>query len=385
MAAGLIAGFLPLLQKGMEAGAGITVILFQVLVSALPSTLVSVLPLSIMIGILLGLGRMSQDNEIAAMKSAGISVLKLLPPVIFLGLIGFAVSIYCTLVLIPKGISTGKQLIFEAATKRIDAGIEEKVFFDSLKNLMVYVDHIEPGSGVLHRVFIKESSDPDDVKTILAAKGKAQSDPEGKDLVLDLRQGTIIKENKMGDTTGTLSFETYVFRFPITLSGVEKPSKSFEEMSITEIRERSREAVVQSGKIEDPKTLEFFRKVQTMASIIITQRFIHPAACLALAIFAFPIGMVNIGKSRLNNVSLGLIGVFVYYAFTLSVERAARSVFLPPELVLPLPALFFFVGSAYLINLVRRERLPEIMADFSVYFRKMGMSGWKSKVSESGN
>ncbi len=79
LVAGLIAGFLPLLQKGMESGLELTLILFQVLASALPGTLVTVLPLSMMIGILLGLGRMAADNEVAALKSAGISVLRLLP------------------------------------------------------------------------------------------------------------------------------------------------------------------------------------------------------------------------------------------------------------------------------------------------------------------
>ncbi len=128
LAAGLIAGFLPLLQKGMEAGLGLTLILFQVLISALPATLVTVLPLSLMIGILLGLGRMAADNEVAAIKSAGVSVLRLLPPVLFLGLIAFILSLVCTLSLIPKGVSAERRLMQEAVTQRADAGIEERTF-----------------------------------------------------------------------------------------------------------------------------------------------------------------------------------------------------------------------------------------------------------------
>ena len=116
--AGLIAGFLPLLQKGMEAGLELTLILFQVLINALPGTLVTVLPLSITIGILLGLGRMASDNEIAAIKSSGISIWRLLPPTLVLGFIGFLLSLLCTLVLIPKGISEGRRLLNEAATQK---------------------------------------------------------------------------------------------------------------------------------------------------------------------------------------------------------------------------------------------------------------------------
>ena len=211
---GLIAGFLPLLQKVMEVGGlDLTLILFLVLISALPGTLVTVLPLSMMIGILLGLGRMAADNEVAAIKSAGISILRLLPPVLLLGLIGFALSLVCTLILIPRGISDGRRLMQEAATKRADAGIEERTFFDSLKNLILYVETIDSATGVMSHVFIRESSQPDEVTTILAQKGKVAPDPSGKAFILNLRNGTILKEDRRGDSTGSLAFESYVFRY----------------------------------------------------------------------------------------------------------------------------------------------------------------------------
>ena len=155
---GLIAGFLPILQKGMESGLELTIVLFQALISALPGTLVTVAPLSISVGILLGLGRMSSDNEISAIKSSGISAVRLLPPVLALGCVGFSLSLLCTLILIPKGISEGKRLMQEALTKRIDVGIEERVFFDSLKNLILYVEHIDASTGLMRRIFIREFS-----------------------------------------------------------------------------------------------------------------------------------------------------------------------------------------------------------------------------------
>ena len=188
---GVIAGFLPILQKGMESGLELTIVLFQALANALPGTLVTVAPLSIAVGILLGLGRMASDNEISAIKSSGISITRLLPPVLTLGFFGFCLSLLCTLVLIPKGISEGKRLMYEALTKRIDAGIEERVFFDSLKNMIMYVEQIDSSSGLMSRIFIRESSKPDDVTTILAKKGKVATDPEGKSFIMDLRDGVV--------------------------------------------------------------------------------------------------------------------------------------------------------------------------------------------------
>ena len=355
--AGLVAGFLPLLQKGMEAGLELTLILFQVLINALPGTLVTVLPLSITIGILLGLGRMASDNEIAAIKSSGISIWRLLPPTLALGFIGFLLSLLCTLVLIPKGISEGRRLLNEAATKRPDAGIEERTFFDSLKNLVLYVEKKDPTTGLLHHVFIKESSQPDEIQTIIAEQGQVRADPEEKALILNLRNGTIVREDKNGDAVGSLAFESYVFRYPLDKAKFEAAKPTFEELPISEIRKRVRELITEDNK-DLPGIENYRRKVEVFAGILIAQRFVHPLACIALALAAFPLGALYLGKSRLNNVSIGLVAVFVYYAFTLATERVARSDLAPPEIVLPLPPLIFIIVSVYFTRCVALERMP---------------------------
>lgn len=357
--AGLIAGFLPLLQKGMEAGVELTLILFQVLISALPGTLVTVLPLSIMVGILLGLGRMATDNEIAAIKSAGISILRLMPPVVFLGLIGLSASLICTLILIPRGIAQGRHLMQEAVSKRADAGIEERTFFTSLKNLIVYVDKIDSSTGVMTRIFIRQTSQPNEALTILAKKGNASQDPEGKAFILNLRDGTILKEDLNGDSTGVLAFETYVFRYPLEQAGLNEASKALEEMPISRIVDRVK-MVTAPKDTDTPELTAYYERVKLFAKILIIQRFTYPAACLALAIMAFPIGISNMGRSRLNNVSLGLVAVFVYYALVLATERAARSGLADPGIVLPAPPLICIGVAFYFVHCAKNERIPAL-------------------------
>lgn len=354
---GLIAGFLPLLQKGMEAGMGLTLILFQMLINALPSTLVTVLPLSITVGVLLGLGRMSADNEIAAMKSSGVPVVRLLPPVLLIGFIGFLLSLFCTLVLIPKGIAGGRKLLHEALTTRADAGIEERTFFDTMKDLILYVEKIDPSTGVMTNVFLRESSNPDEVKTIIARKGRVVPDPQGKALVLHLLEGTIVTEDRNGDSTGTLAFQSQIFRYPIREANMETAARSLEEISVAEVLERIRDAT-ELEKISTGAAKDFYGRVVRLGRILITQRITHPLACLALALTAFPLGVINMGRSRLNNVAVGLVAIFAYYAVTLAAERMARSGLAPPELVLVVPPLGFILIAAYLIRCVRLERTP---------------------------
>ena len=368
--AGIIAGFLPLLQKGMEAGIDITLILFQVLVNAMPGVLVTVLPLAIMIGILLGLGRMSTDNEISAIKAAGVSIYHLLPPVVCLGLFGVILSLLCTLYLIPAGVGKGRILMQEAMSKRAHAGIEERRFFDALKGLILYVEKIDPATGIMKHVFIRESAQPNEATTILAKKGAVQADPHGSALVLRLYDGTIIKEDKQGDSSGVLAFETYLFRYEIDSAAIAK-TPSFEEMSITDILKRVAETTTPKAN-DTPEATAYYARVRLFAEILIVQRFTHPLACLALALAAFPLGIIYMGKSRMNNVSAGFVAVFIYYALVLATERAARSGLSHPLAVLPLPPLLFIIASISLITSLNKERLPNWLKAVSSRVSKFG-------------
>jgi lipopolysaccharide export system permease protein len=366
---GLIAGFLPLLQKGMEAGLKFTMILFSVLINALPSTLVTVLPLSLVIAILMALGRMSADNEIAAIKSAGISIVRLLPPVVFIGLLGTGLSLCCTLWLIPKGITEGKRLIREAATNRIDVGLEERTFFDKINNLVIYVEHIDSSTGILSNIFIYEKSQPTEAKTILSKKGKISPDPESNNVILELKNGSILKQNPAGETTGGLAFESYSFRFPLQLPQTLETSKTLEEMSLAEILKRIGEAREKEAQAESKEFRDYYKKVIVMGKILLIQRFTHPLACLSLAIIAFPIGILNIGKSKLNNVTVGLSVIFSYYAISLACERFARSALSAPELVLPLPPVLFLLLGLMITNRVRLETFDTIITSIKNVFR----------------
>jgi lipopolysaccharide export LptBFGC system permease protein LptF len=135
--------------------------------------------------------------------------------------------------------------------------------------------------------------------------------------------------------------------------------KTLEELGIAGIMQRVREARLKEKEAKDKEFRDFYRRVELMGRMLVTQRFTHPFACIALALAAFPIGALNMGRSRLNNVSVGLVVMFLYYALTLSAERAARSALAPPEIALAIPGALFVIGSAYLIRKVRLEQLPD--------------------------
>ena len=69
---------------------------------SMPWFLMFIIPMSVMLAVVLTFLRMSADNEIVALKSCGLSVYGLLPPVLIFSLAGFLVTLFMTLYGVPK-------------------------------------------------------------------------------------------------------------------------------------------------------------------------------------------------------------------------------------------------------------------------------------------
>src|SRR5499427_9196523 len=58
----------------------------------LPNVLTFTIPMAVLVGILTGFGRMSSDSEAIAFRASGLSMIRLLGPVLLLGLLTFAAN-----------------------------------------------------------------------------------------------------------------------------------------------------------------------------------------------------------------------------------------------------------------------------------------------------
>ena len=74
----------------------------KIIVFTLPWFLMFIIPMSVMMAVLLTFLRMSNDNEIVALKSCGLSVYRLLPPVLSFALFGCFLTAFITLYGVPQ-------------------------------------------------------------------------------------------------------------------------------------------------------------------------------------------------------------------------------------------------------------------------------------------
>jgi lipopolysaccharide export system permease protein len=268
---------------------------------SMPFSLQFVVPMSVMIAILLTLLRMSNDNEIIALKAGGVSIYSMLPPVLLFCIMGCLITAYLTIYAIPWGRSSMKSLAGSIAASSIEIGLKERTFNESFKDVMLYVNRIDPRNKELIDVFIEDKRNEKLVSTVVAAKGRLLSEPEQLFFRLRLFDGIINQVNIKDRTVNTISFETYDISLDMkkALEKRKKSSKHRLEMSLAEMR--------QYLKAKKKKDVLYYRTLMDYH-----KKFSIPIACLALGILAVPLGYQSSLTRRSYGLVLGL-GFFIFY------------------------------------------------------------------------
>src|SRR5438045_5377918 len=85
----------------------------------LPPVLIFSIPFGVLVGILIGLGRMSSDNELIAMRSGGVSSRVVAPPVIVFASMALLASGACAVWLNPLAIRAQYKLRNKVGTSQV--------------------------------------------------------------------------------------------------------------------------------------------------------------------------------------------------------------------------------------------------------------------------
>lgn len=154
------------------------------------------IPMAVLISTLMAFGRLSSDREIDAMKASGVSIHQLVRP-IFIGaiLLMIGMMIFNNTIL-PEFNYQVKKLYFEISKTRPTISLEPNVFYDEIPNYTIYVQKINSKKGKLEKIFIRDSSDPQFNKTIVADRGTLVFSRARQRIVFTLYNGEIHEVEK---------------------------------------------------------------------------------------------------------------------------------------------------------------------------------------------
>jgi LPS export ABC transporter permease LptF/LPS export ABC transporter permease LptG len=301
--------FIPQLVKLMQIFVRHSGSLSQVVtlfLSVVPSVLVFTIPMAVLVGVLLGLGRMSMDSEIIALTALGISRKRILVPVGVLAILGALLTFVMTAWLAPLALRTGRDIEATLITSQISFAVQPRVFDERFPNLVLYVNDVAVSGTHWNGVFIADASsnkpgadkaavDPNSQIT-LAESAIVIAEPALGKLELHLNDGTTHEFSRLTpDHYSITSFGRS--DWPMEFSTMLPPKErniSYPEQPLPKLwRERG------------PNWRD--------ARVELNQRFAFPIACFVFAFIAVPLGAQPRRGGRAAGSLLAIVIIAVYY------------------------------------------------------------------------
>jgi lipopolysaccharide export system permease protein len=300
----------------------------------MPSFLMFTLPVSLLIAILIGIGRLSGDNEIAIMKMSGISLYQLALPVAFSALIVFMMTAATAFFLVPYGNLSSRNLLFTIAKQKASIGIREKVFIDDFRGILLYAEKIPITGDFLEGILISDNRISREPSTIIARKAYLISDPDTLAITLRLQDGSTHTVDSALKNYRKMDFYHYDIRLDLDGSlsaGKNTGVKSSTEMTVTELS-----AKLKSSAVKD----ESFREM----AIELNKKLTIPLSCLVFALIGLPFAIRAHRSVRSRGFSIGLVVVLIYYLLRLSGEALAETGRVSPILGAWAPNVIFAIA-----------------------------------------
>jgi lipopolysaccharide export system permease protein len=307
----------------------------------LPYLLVFTLPMAATVGILLAMTRLTVDQEVVAMKTAGLSYGQLLPPVLGFSVAVGVLTLGLTVFASPWGQQATRDLMKDVVKRRADLGIKEQTFNTDFAGMMLFVNQVAPKGGHLNGVFVYDFRDLENPLTIYADNGDLSYDRDQEAMLMQLYDGRIIRWGKEPNRWQTLEFKAYKLPLEVFSFGL-KGAKSESEMSLGELRA----TIAAHPRGSDPAN---------RARVELNQRFALPVGALLLCLMAMPLGLSPRHHGRTWGLVLGLVVFLVYYIVFTASWRLAVNARLDPSLAPWLANFLFIWVAAYLWNRTVRE------------------------------
>src|SRR3982751_5604403 len=102
----------------------------KLLVLSLPHIVVLTVPMSLLFGILIAIGRLSSDSELIAMRALGISMRQIYRPVFIFSFLVFLLNLYLMNFVQPRGNAQLQNLKAEIFTSGVQKEIKPRLFYD---------------------------------------------------------------------------------------------------------------------------------------------------------------------------------------------------------------------------------------------------------------
>jgi LPS export ABC transporter permease LptF/LPS export ABC transporter permease LptG len=280
------------------------------LLCSFPGILSFTLPIGVLIGVLIALGRMSADSELIAMSALGMGRRRLMVPIGVLA-VGATLLAFCmTLWLGPLSIRTYRSIEDRLRAGQASFQVVPRVFDERFPHLVLYVNDIDSAATRWKGVFLAGSDIKGVFRLTLAEEAIVIADrTEGK-LELHLRNGSVHEFSP--NDPGRYSLSAFAERdWPVEIRGMSPESSA-------------------RPSIPGQTTAALFHQRNSLdARVEMQRRFSFPFACISFALLAMPLGARPRRGGRAAGFLITLLVICGYYLMFIVGVGLARQGLVP--------------------------------------------------------
>lgn len=316
-------------------------------------------PLAVFFATIYTLNRLSEDSEIIAMRSFGITKFKIYLPFFLTSLLIAATIFSLNSVYIPKANANFKNTIVKLTSTGMLTSIKSGQFFTDIPNVTLFADSVSEDGNNFKEVFLHAKDKNNSEQRIIFAKEgsliKLYADEwHPPSLRLHLTDGNIVKINENGSQVEKIIFQQYdfpVFSADFGSTLLDKDSMKTNQELIASIKTKTMDyekSLKTPVKDEAEAHLRFEAKKSLIKSKIeYFSRFVSVPQIMLFTLLGFSLGIKKGRGKAGNNTLYATISLLGYYAiYFLLVSLAQRGVIIP-EVASFTPSVLLFGVSLY--------------------------------------
>ena len=329
----LVVNLIKLADLVVNHGAGVGQVL-GLIGFLLPSVTEQTLPVAVLLGVLLGIGRMSGDQELIAARACGMSLYRLALPVALLAAALLPVALMLTLRWSPNANARMRGSIMQLTRSSATWMFSERVFNHNFPGMTVYFERLEQPGSRLVNVMVSDQRDPAAPAIIVAKNAVLQPQPTDASLTLRMYDGWIFGATQSDPNRHLARFETY--DVAVGLKSIFAGPHKVTEMSTPELR---------AARELSPSHRNVWAETE------LARRWMTAVSILPFAILGMLLGLTRVRGGRYERLIFAIALFFVYYVMFRSGEALAQAGSVAALLAVGFPNLLFSAAAVVLLRL----------------------------------
>jgi len=320
----------------------------ELLLLYLPSIVVLTIPMALLFGILVAVGRLSAESELIAIRASGVSLFSLYRPILVLSLLLALTNGYLMLEVLPYQNHAFSRLRYEILQQSLTQQIEPRVFYSDWGDKSFYVFETPPGDDRWKNTLLTDKIPAGDHTLVIADWGAAQTHEEDGKVALTFWNAAEHQVNLTDPTDYRYSRHeelTWLLDTGQNRQTRNSVSRSMRELDLAGLRQRAR----------DPNASPL---VRNLARVEMHKRFALPTACVVFALLGLPLGFTTNNRhgGRSSGLVLSMGVILVYWVLLTMGEEMAGNGRLPGWLAAWFPNLGLLAAGLFIMARRNRDR-----------------------------